>query len=244
MAEFRRDYHILNDVHLSLAELDTTPWGNPAFHQFLPNNKWHRRAKPPAWPQPRFSRAISPNKPDKGVNDDDFFWVSGNFKNLEAQIPGDRINWNKGVAVTPTSMHSVPRFDIVIEIGPTYSISNQPTNTTVGGRPGPRYHQPAKHVAVVAFLTTQPSSSRPNRASTLEWVPKVTYKNRAITDLESVVAEKDHSLAFNLAKSVCLPADMEHHDHLTKLKAIRSATKSMVLALQKNHVAHKRMLEL
>ncbi|GMP46613.1 hypothetical protein CsSME_00014694 [Camellia sinensis var. sinensis] len=51
-------------------------------------------------------------------------------------------------------------------------------------------------------------------------------------------------MAFNLAKSVCLPADMEHHKNLTELKAIRSATKSMVLAMQKNHIAHKRVLEL
>ena len=34
MAEFRRDYHIPDDVHLTLAELDTTPWGNPGFVPF------------------------------------------------------------------------------------------------------------------------------------------------------------------------------------------------------------------
>ncbi|GMQ00145.1 hypothetical protein CsSME_00047353 [Camellia sinensis var. sinensis] len=51
-------------------------------------------------------------------------------------------------------------------------------------------------------------------------------------------------LTFNLSKSVCLPPNMEHHDHLTELKAICLVTKSMVLALQKNHVAHKRVLEL
>ncbi|XP_028057494.1 uncharacterized protein LOC114261421 [Camellia sinensis] len=51
-------------------------------------------------------------------------------------------------------------------------------------------------------------------------------------------------LDFNLAKSVCLPPDMDHHAHLTELKAIRSATKSMVLAMQKNQIAHKRVLEL
>ena len=33
IAEFRKDYHIPDDVHLSLAELDTTPWGN---HGFVP----------------------------------------------------------------------------------------------------------------------------------------------------------------------------------------------------------------
>ncbi|GMP47827.1 hypothetical protein CsSME_00015400 [Camellia sinensis var. sinensis] len=72
----------------------------------------------------------------------------------------------------------------------------------------------------------------------------MSYKNRALSTKHSVVAEKDHMLMFNLSKSLCLPADMEHHDHLTKLKAIRSTSKSMVLALQKNHVAHKRVLEL
>lgn len=73
---------------------------------------------------------------------------------------------------------------------------------------------------------------------------KLTFRNRAIQSTDSVVADKDYTLAFNLAKSVCLPSNMEHHDHLTKLKAIRSATKSMVLAMQKNHVTHKRVLEL
>ena len=38
-------------------------------------------------------------------------------------------------------------------------------------------------------------------------------------------------MAFNLAKSVCLPKDMEHHNKQlnTELKAIRSSTKSMIL---------------
>ncbi|GMP23295.1 hypothetical protein CsSME_00000946 [Camellia sinensis var. sinensis] len=51
-------------------------------------------------------------------------------------------------------------------------------------------------------------------------------------------------MAFNLARSVCLPADIEHHKNLTELKTIRSATKSMALAMQKSHIAHKRVLEL
>ncbi|XP_028060146.1 uncharacterized protein LOC114263750 [Camellia sinensis] len=33
---------------------------------------------------------------DKDLNDDDFLWVSGNFEDYEAQIPGYNINWNKG----------------------------------------------------------------------------------------------------------------------------------------------------
>ena len=93
--------------------------------------------------------------------------------------------------------------------------------------------------------TVLPQSIQPNpelvhsdRASHSEWAPRVTYKNRVVTNIDSVVAEKDHSLAFNLAKSVCLPADMERHDHLIELKAIRSATKSMVLvSAPSNHLS-------
>ncbi|GMP63205.1 hypothetical protein CsSME_00024990 [Camellia sinensis var. sinensis] len=59
----------------------------------------------------------------------------------------------------------------------------------------------------------------------------MTYKNRAISNTDLVVVDKDHTLAFNLAKSVYLPADMKHHDHLTELKAICSVTKLMVLAM-------------
>lgn len=34
MAEFWKDYHILDGVHLSLVELDITPWGKPGFVPF------------------------------------------------------------------------------------------------------------------------------------------------------------------------------------------------------------------
>ncbi|XP_028108938.1 uncharacterized protein LOC114307724 [Camellia sinensis] len=53
-------------------------------------------------------------------------------------------------------------------------------------------------------------------------------------------------MAFNLAKSVCLPKYIEHHNKQlnTELKAIRSSTKSMILAIQKNNIAHKKVLEL
>jgi len=79
--------------------------------------------------------------------------------------------------------------------------------------------------------STQPSQepADSDRASPFEWALKITYKNRPVSSTNSVVADKDHSLAFNHTKSVCLSIDMEHHDHLTELKAIRSATKSMVL---------------
>ncbi|GMP99682.1 hypothetical protein CsSME_00047062 [Camellia sinensis var. sinensis] len=38
---------------------------------------------------------IIKNTPDKDLNDDDFFWVSGNFEDHQAQIPGRSINWKK-----------------------------------------------------------------------------------------------------------------------------------------------------
>lgn len=77
-----------------------------------------------------------------------------------------------------------------------------------------------------------PPSPQPeleDRANSSVWSPTITFQNRAICATDSVVADKDHTLAFNLAKSVCLPPDMEHHKNLTELKAIRSATKSMIL---------------
>ncbi|GMP78148.1 hypothetical protein CsSME_00034196 [Camellia sinensis var. sinensis] len=52
-----------------------------------------------------------------------------------------------------------------------------------------------------------------------------------MTIQDSVSAEKDHLLAFNLAKSVCLLANIERNDNLTELKAIRSTTKSAILAV-------------
>ncbi|CAL5363498.1 unnamed protein product [Camellia sinensis] len=71
----------------------------------------------------------------------------------------------------------------------------------------------------------------PSDRTTGSWAPKLTFNDRDIQDSDSVVAEKDHQLAFNLAKSVCLPKDMEHHQKQlnTELKAIQSSTKSMIL---------------
>ncbi|GMP54259.1 hypothetical protein CsSME_00019482 [Camellia sinensis var. sinensis] len=119
---------------------------------------------------------------------------------------------------------------------------------------------------VVALPSQQPSSSWANkrartsqtdpqpspqpeysdRADSSKWAPSLTFQNRDIQETDSVVVEKDHLMAFNLAKSVCLPKDMEHHNKQlnTELKAIRSSTKSMILAIQKNNIAHKKVLEL
>ncbi|GMQ11563.1 hypothetical protein CsSME_00054153 [Camellia sinensis var. sinensis] len=50
----------------------------------------------------RHREKIIKNTLDKDLNDDDFFWVSGNFEDHQAQIPGRRINWKKG---EPDSTH-------------------------------------------------------------------------------------------------------------------------------------------
>ncbi|CAL5442359.1 unnamed protein product [Camellia sinensis] len=93
-----------------------------------------------------------------------------------------------------------------------------------------------------------PSSPRPESSDrTIScWAPKLSFNDREILETDSIVAEKDHLLAINLAKSVCLPKDMEHHHKqlTTELKSIRSATKSMILAIQKNQITHKKVLEL
>lgn len=77
-----------------------------------------------------------------------------------------------------------------------------------------------------------PQSEQSDRtASSSKWAPSLTFNDRDITASDSVVSEKDHLMAFNLAKSVCLPKDMEHHykQFNTELKSIRSSTKSMIL---------------
>lgn len=153
MAEFRKDYNIPDDVHLTLAELDVTPWGNPGFVPFtllsivetdlrfpvqpllceflrqtricptqLSTNSYriingiaelNRQAginlglaelfhqysigsKEDGWVYHlrirRRREKIIKDTPDKELNNDDFFWVSGNFEDHQAQIPGRRIN--------------------------------------------------------------------------------------------------------------------------------------------------------
>ncbi|GMP66493.1 hypothetical protein CsSME_00026835 [Camellia sinensis var. sinensis] len=269
---------------------------------------------------------IIKNTPDKDLNDDDFFWVSGNFEDHQAQIPGRRINWKKGEPDSAHlhSLYSYPNLATLraalryperswaklLKFEPTYRYSGRRkarvtdflleeapepdptlpeirlipltaeeemakrnrvrallTETNRPEVPPPSQTQPA----VVALRSQQPSSSRPSkrarstpteqhlvdkdksipspipqsessdRAGSSRWAPKLKFQNRFIQDTDSVVAEKDHLMAFNLAKSVCLPADMEHHQNLTELKAIRSATKSMIL---KSQIAHQKVLEL
>ncbi|KAF5933745.1 hypothetical protein HYC85_029916 [Camellia sinensis] len=261
---------------------------------------------------------IIKHTPDKDLNDDDFFWVSGNFEDFQAQIPGRPINWKIGEPdfAHLRSLYSYPNLAVLraalrcqerswaklLNFEPTYRYSGRRkarvtdflleeapepdltlpeirlvpltaeeemakksrvrallTETTRPEPAPPSQPQPA----VVALPSHQPSSSRrTKRARTAEteqvlvdeepaiqpslppspqpessdrtigcWAPKLTFNDRDVLDTDSVVAEKDHLLAINLAKSVCLPKDMEHHQKqlTTELKSIRSATKSMIL---------------
>ena len=110
---------------------------NPTIHQFIPYNNGNSRTKPPSRSQPRSGRNLSPilhwfegrrlvyylrirrrrekiikNTPDKDLNDDDFFWVSGNFEDHQAQIPGRSINWKKGTPgiITSVFLHALLYF--------------------------------------------------------------------------------------------------------------------------------------
>ncbi|GMP35149.1 hypothetical protein CsSME_00007720 [Camellia sinensis var. sinensis] len=75
------------------------------------------------------------------------------------------------------------------------------------------------------------------------WAPEFKYQGRAVSSEDSVYADKDYSLGFNLTKGLILPADMKKHDELSDLKVLRSAAKSIVLATQKNYLAHDRMIK-
>ncbi|KAF5932588.1 hypothetical protein HYC85_028759 [Camellia sinensis] len=273
---------------------------------------------------------IIKHTPDKDLNDDDFFWVSGNFEDFQAQIPGRPINWKMGEPdfAHLRSLYSYPNLAVLraalrcqerswaklLNFEPTYRYSGRRkarvtdflleeapepdltlpeirlvpltaeeemakksrvrallTETTRPEPAPPSQPQPA----VVALPSHQPSSSRrTKRARTAEteqvlvdeeqaiqpslppspqpessdrtigcWAPKLTFNDRDVLDTDSVVAEKDHLLAINLAKSVCLPKDMEHHQKqlTTELKSIR---KLLCQAIQKNQITHKKVLEL
>ncbi|GMP64275.1 hypothetical protein CsSME_00025629 [Camellia sinensis var. sinensis] len=78
-------------INLGLAEI---------FHQYSIGSKedgwvYYLRIR-------RRREKIIKNASDKDLNDNDFFWVSGNFEDHQAQIPGRSINWKKG---TPDSAH-------------------------------------------------------------------------------------------------------------------------------------------
>ncbi|GMP21694.1 hypothetical protein CsSME_00000026 [Camellia sinensis var. sinensis] len=283
-------------INLGLAEI---------FHQYSIGSKedgwvYYLRIR-------RRCEKIIKNTLDKDLNDDDFFWVSGNFEDHQAQIPGQNSahlhslysypnlatllaalryperSWAKLLKFEPTYRYSGRRkarvTDFLLEEAP----EPDPTLPEIRLFPLTAEEEMAKRnrvralltetnrpevppssqtqQAVVALPSQQPSSSRPSkrarstpteqrlvdehettpppipqpepsdRAGSSRWAPKLKFQNRLIQDTDSVVAEKDHLMAFNLAKSVCLPVDMEHHQNLTELKAIRSATKSMILHL-------------
>lgn len=61
------------------------------------------------------------------------------------------------------------------------------------------------------------------------WTPEFTYQGRPVSAEDSVYADKDYSLGFNMTKGLILPADMKKHDELSDLKVLRSAAKSIVL---------------
>ncbi|GMP88145.1 hypothetical protein CsSME_00040227 [Camellia sinensis var. sinensis] len=91
--------------------------------------------------------------------------------------------------------------------------------------------------------TEQPRTSKSKGPAPPVWAPKFKYQGRAVSVEDSVYADKNYSLGFNLTKGLILPADMKNHDELSDLKVLRSAAKSIVLAAQKNYLAHDRMIK-
>ncbi|GMP51934.1 hypothetical protein CsSME_00017965 [Camellia sinensis var. sinensis] len=69
-------------------------------------------------------------------------------------------------------------------------------------------------------------------ATPLVWAPEFKYQGRAVSFEDSIYADKDYSLGFNLTKGLILPADMKKHDELSDLKVLRPAAKSIVLSLR------------
>ncbi|GMQ02459.1 hypothetical protein CsSME_00048675 [Camellia sinensis var. sinensis] len=74
------------------------------------------------------------------------------------------------------------------------------------------------------------------------WVSEIKYNGRPVSAANSVYADKDYSLGFNMTKGLILSADMKKHDELSDLKMLRSAAKSIVLVAQKNYLAHECMI--
>ncbi|XP_028075828.1 protein FAR-RED IMPAIRED RESPONSE 1-like [Camellia sinensis] len=74
----------------------------------------------------------------------------------------------------------------------------------------------------VVLPEQQQGGRRATLSLTSAWTSSVSFKGQVVTMANSICVEKDYLLAFNLAKNVSLLADMEHHAHLTELKAIRT----------------------
>ncbi|GMP76914.1 hypothetical protein CsSME_00033385 [Camellia sinensis var. sinensis] len=78
--------------------------------------------------------------------------------------------------------------------------------------------------------TEQPITGPSKRSSAPPvWLPKLSYKGRAVSIADSVYADKDYSFGFNMTKGLLLPVDMKKHDELSDLKVLRLAAKSIVL---------------
>lgn len=84
--------------------------------------------------------------------------------------------------------------------------------------------------ADLGYQTEQPISGPSKRLSAPPvWSPEFKYKGRAVSAADSVYADKDYSLGFNMTKGLILPANMKKHEELSDLKVLHSAAKSIVL---------------
>ncbi|CAL5437850.1 unnamed protein product [Camellia sinensis] len=67
------------------------------------------------------------------------------------------------------------------------------------------------------------------------WSLDLKYKGRVVTTTDSVYADKDYSLGFNMTKGLLLPTDMKKHKELSDLKVLRYGR-------AENYLAHERMI--
>ncbi|GMP81793.1 hypothetical protein CsSME_00036386 [Camellia sinensis var. sinensis] len=178
IAKFRKDYNIPDDVHLLLAELDTTPWRKPGFvpftvisiveaclrflvqpflYEFLRQTRLY-----PTQLSTNSYRIINGiaklnhrlglnlglaelfHQYSLGQNEDNWVYylrIRRRREKIIKNTPDKDIKkpkyWDMvltGIKEQPTLF--APRFGTAIEGGPSYSISNRPTNTVEGGRSG------------------------------------------------------------------------------------------------------------
>ncbi|GMP39076.1 hypothetical protein CsSME_00010054 [Camellia sinensis var. sinensis] len=91
-----------------------------------------------------------------------------------------------------------------------------------------------EHVSTELGDQTEQQPIGPSKSPTSPpvWAPEIKYKGRAVSSADSVYADKDYSLGFNMTNGLILPADMKKHGELSDLKVLRSTAKSIVLSLR------------
>ncbi|KAF5933542.1 hypothetical protein HYC85_029713 [Camellia sinensis] len=131
----------------------------------------------------------------------------------EAQTLGYNTNWNKGTAgpgEAQTGLESSGQHrEAVVALPIARAFTSRPSKCARTASAKLQCLVDEENTMLLETTLPSPKPMLSDWASPSEWAPKITYKNRAISITDSVVAKKDHTLA-----------------------------------MQENHIAHKRVLEL